>query len=41
MRNEWLGVPEVLLKKLFINAGVMTGVLITGDVYKRQALRRP
>lgn len=30
MRNEWLGVPEILMKKLFINAGVMMGVLITG-----------
>ena len=30
MKYEWMGVPEMLMKKLIINAGVILGILAAG-----------
>ena len=37
MKHEWMGVPEMLMKKLIINAGVIPVSYTHLDVYKRQA----
>lgn len=36
MKREWLGVPEVLLKKLVVNAGIILCILVTGIFMERQ-----
>lgn len=36
MRNEWLGVPEILKKKLMANAGIMLCILVMGIFMERQ-----